>query len=460
MAIKIKRKFKHTSYKLGHRNFGGEKFSKYSLTIFIIMFAAIGGYAIYNVFAAPSTGGTYFATTGYQDPNIPRADNACTSSVVSNSWEPRAGTGSASNPRGGNYPANNTKPVDPSKVSWNNTAGELYWQNWIKYRNHVTGNYTGTTDQILRWAACKWGIDENIARADAVTENNWYQYDTGDVCGPVGEASYGILQIKNKDCSGGVVHGGYPDSQNETALAADFWGAHVRACIDNAFYDGGSWLYQGKTTAQWIALNGYDYVVWGCIGSWFSGNWYDSGAQSYITNVKSHLTNKDWLHLSSATTTASPDTLSPQINITAPTSGSSVSGTVNISASADDNMGVAGVQFKLDGANLGGEIGPTIGSINYSISWDASKVSSGSHTLTAVAKDGTGNITTSATVSVIVGSSSAPKTGDINHDNAVNVFDLSILLSKYNTTDSTADLNSDGVVNILDLSILLSHYGT
>ena len=49
--------------------------------------------------------------------------------------------------------------------------------------------------------------------------------------------------------------------------------------------------------------------------------------------------------------------------------------------------------------------------------------------------------------------------GDLNNDNTVNVTDLSILLSNYNTTNSTADINSDGTVNILDLSALLSHYG-
>jgi hypothetical protein len=49
--------------------------------------------------------------------------------------------------------------------------------------------------------------------------------------------------------------------------------------------------------------------------------------------------------------------------------------------------------------------------------------------------------------------------GDLNNDNTVNIQDLSILLSNYNTSNSTADINSDGTVNILDLSTLLSHYG-
>lgn len=31
----------------------------------------------------------------------------------------------------------------------------------------VTGNFTGSTDMILRWAACKWGVDEDVVRAQA-----------------------------------------------------------------------------------------------------------------------------------------------------------------------------------------------------------------------------------------------------------------------------------------------------
>jgi hypothetical protein len=54
---------------------------------------------------------------------------------------------------------------------------------------------------------------------------------------------------------------------------------------------------------------------------------------------------------------------------------------------------------------------------------------------------------------------SSPKTGDLNSDGSVNITDLSILLSSWNSTNSTADINKDSTVNILDLSILLSNYG-
>ena len=43
------------------------------------------------------------------------------------------------------------------------------------------------------------------------------------------------------------------------------------------------------------------------------------------------------------------------MSLTAPASDATVSGTVTLSAAASDNVGVAGVQFKLDGVNLGAE---------------------------------------------------------------------------------------------------------
>ncbi|HLG90680.1 MAG TPA: dockerin type I domain-containing protein [Candidatus Saccharimonadales bacterium] len=48
--------------------------------------------------------------------------------------------------------------------------------------------------------------------------------------------------------------------------------------------------------------------------------------------------------------------------------------------------------------------------------------------------------------------------GDLNNDNVVNVVDLSILLSKFGTTNLAFDINGSGSINITDLSILLTNY--
>ncbi|MBI2564042.1 MAG: hypothetical protein HYW08_16975, partial [candidate division NC10 bacterium] len=98
------------------------------------------------------------------------------------------------------------------------------------------------------------------------------------------------------------------------------------------------------------------------------------------------------------TTLAASDTMPPSVSMTAPASGSTVTGTVTVAANATDNVGVAGVQFKLDGANLGAEVTTA----PYGISWNTTTATNGSHTLTAVARDAAGNTTTSAGVSVTV----------------------------------------------------------
>src|SRR5205085_816534 len=85
------------------------------------------------------------------------------------------------------------------------------------------------------------------------------------------------------------------------------------------------------------------------------------------------------------------DTTPPTVSITAPASGSTVSGSTTVSASASDNVGVVGVQFRLDGAALGAEDTTA----PYSIAWDTTTVANGSHTLSAVARDAAGNTTTS-----------------------------------------------------------------
>ena len=101
----------------------------------------------------------------------------------------------------------------------------------------------------------------------------------------------------------------------------------------------------------------------------------------------------------------SPDTTAPAVSVTAPANGATVSGTVTVTATATDNVGVGGVQFKLDGNSLGAEDTTA----PYSVSWNTTTATNGTHTLTAVARDAAGNTTTSATVTVTV-ANTAPDT--------------------------------------------------
>jgi hypothetical protein len=101
-----------------------------------------------------------------------------------------------------------------------------------------------------------------------------------------------------------------------------------------------------------------------------------------------------------------PDTTPPSASLSAPANGATVSGTVAVSASASDNVGVTGVQFKLDGANLGAEDTAA----PYSVSWNTATAANGTHTLTATARDAAGNRTTSAAVTVTVNNAPPPDT--------------------------------------------------
>jgi hypothetical protein len=98
----------------------------------------------------------------------------------------------------------------------------------------------------------------------------------------------------------------------------------------------------------------------------------------------------------SGTTGTGGDTTPPTVSLTAPLVNSTLSGTMTISANATDNVGVASVQFLLDGADLGSEVTAA----PYSVNWDTSIVAAGTHTLSAIAKDAAGNSATATAVTV------------------------------------------------------------
>jgi len=91
----------------------------------------------------------------------------------------------------------------------------------------------------------------------------------------------------------------------------------------------------------------------------------------------------------------------PIVGITAPAAGAMVSGTVAITAtataSATYSLTIASVQFFLDGTSLG-----TVTTSPYTFSWDSTKATNGSHSLTATATDSKNDMATSTAVMVTV----------------------------------------------------------
>src|SRR5262249_11808878 len=101
------------------------------------------------------------------------------------------------------------------------------------------------------------------------------------------------------------------------------------------------------------------------------------------------------------------DTQPPTVSITSPVNGAQVNGLVTVSGTASDNVAVQSVQFQLDGANLG--LADT--TAPYTTSWDTTKATNGSHNLTAIATDTSGNQTTSGVIQVTITNSGCTGSG-------------------------------------------------
>jgi len=91
------------------------------------------------------------------------------------------------------------------------------------------------------------------------------------------------------------------------------------------------------------------------------------------------------------------DTTPPTTSIDSPTDGATVSGTVTVSASATDDVGVVRLELYIDGVLA---LSATSGPISYS--WNTTLVANGAHTLMTKAYDAAGNLGVSPTVNVTV----------------------------------------------------------
>jgi hypothetical protein len=199
-------------------------------------------------------------------------------------------------PRPESQPANSTAnhymPTPTELTAFHSAADK---SNSLMKR--VTGGFTGTTDEILQWAAYKWGISPDILRAVAVVESNWNQAAMGDRRDGVDASKYpaqsridsdsvyeslGIMQIKWRP-DGSVNPGSEPLRWKSTAFNADIWGASV-----HYYYDGlCTWCGSGYSAGQ----------LWESIGAHFQPTpWRNSGQMNYISRVQSVMAAAPWPH--------------------------------------------------------------------------------------------------------------------------------------------------------------------
>jgi hypothetical protein len=279
--------------------------------------------------SAPPPAGGYFQTVAVGGWRSLPSDAVCAAQVHRSSWEPRAL----------NAGANATTP-DPNAVheafatrSRSATGGfKPRWDSWLLPR--VDGAFTGTTDEIFQWAACKWGLADNVLRAIAVRESTWYQdptYLSGRcvVNWGCGDIVASATKATRRFCEGLRLSGGYdyeadfgrgicpetfsiagvkswenptwgrfadnqngtfPFNRDSTAFAVDYLASQLRGCFEG-------W-------EPWLANTG-PYrrgELWGCVGAWYAGAWRTPPARQYVRRVRQALSTAVWLTPSFVTT--------------------------------------------------------------------------------------------------------------------------------------------------------------
>jgi hypothetical protein len=128
---------------------------------------------------------------------------------------------------------------------------------------------------------------------------------------------------------------------------------------------------------------------------------------TYLTASPGALKNDTTILPESGGTPPPPDTTNPTASITSPSNGATVGGTVTVSATASDNVGVTRVDLVVDGVVTG-----TDTAAPYTFAWNTTGASQGDHTLRVVASDAAGNTGSSGTISVTVDNSSPPPATD------------------------------------------------
>ena len=157
------------------------------------------------------------------------------------------------------------------------------------FERRVDGDFVGSTDEIIQWAACKWGFDEDTVRAQAYAESSWYAGKLGD-CDRVttqpstdGCASVGLIQVQAAALSAPAHRNVFPAVQTSTAMNLDYALAVMRLCFE------GKELWLGEVSGGYGPGD-----VTGCLGRWFSGAFRDQRGLDYAAEVERVRRERPW----------------------------------------------------------------------------------------------------------------------------------------------------------------------
>jgi Big-like domain-containing protein/purple acid phosphatase-like protein len=240
-------------------------------------------------------------------------------------------------------------------------------------------------------------------------------------------------RVKSKDSAGNIATS--PDFSFTTNSAADTTPPTISAVSASGVSDSGAviaWTTNESSDSQ------VEYGITSAYGSAtaVNGTMLTSHSQSlsglapstlYHFRVKSKdaagnlATSGDFTFTTSASSTT---TATATVAITTPNGGATVKGKIKVAATASSTNGIAGVQFQVDGQNIGNEDT----SAAYAVNWNTGTVTNGQHVLTAIARDRLGNQTVSSPVTVTVkgsrltsASTSTTSLQNVGWTNGVNV---------------------------------------
>jgi hypothetical protein len=178
----------------------------------------------------------------------------------------------------------------------------LQFNPYVRYVDGRDGIPHPSTDDLIQWAAHKWGIPENWLRAEYVLESYWNQFQLGDDTS-VSVRSYwrypyqsripdttrvyqslGITQVRWTP-SGTVGPGTEPLRWRSTAFNLDDQAATLRLYYDNP---------SGARTA-WGDNTYAPCEKWRSVGGWYSPYpWGNSRQAAYVSTVRGNLARREW----------------------------------------------------------------------------------------------------------------------------------------------------------------------
>ena len=214
--------------------------------------------------------------------------------------------------RGKGYPAVNDYVPTAAQIheyrdSRTSTGAPLVRFNpYSRYVDGLDGIPNPSTDDLIQWAAHKWGIPENWLRAEYVVESYWNQFQLGDATGVSSRwyalypyqsriphtrkvyQSLGIAQVRWRP-DGSLNPGTEPLRWESTAFNLDEQAATLRFYYDNPAGARSSWGDPTYTPCQ----------KWESIGAWYNPYpWGNALQAAYIRHVRSELGGRVWVSAS------------------------------------------------------------------------------------------------------------------------------------------------------------------